>query len=137
MFKDLWLGQRSAGLGGDGGCIEDCFSLTWKVGDKSVDPQEEGSLGWAWTTHPPMSTCPLTSPSSTSRESVRPAPCPDSPSPSQKALKVASPTAKARGDPGPAALQDSPTRSGETPTACYKLPPFSFRTLTCAPYPWF
>jgi hypothetical protein len=41
-----------------------------------------------------------------SKDSVRHAPCPDSPSHSQKALKVASPATKARGDPGPAALQE-------------------------------
>jgi hypothetical protein len=111
------------------------FHIFGKLGAKEVGPTGERQPGVCMKTDPTISTCPLTSTSSTSRESIRHAPCPDSPSHSQKELKVASPTAKARGDPGPVALQDSLMHCGETPTACYKLLPFSFRTLTCIPYP--
>jgi hypothetical protein len=106
------------------------YLASWR--QKRWAQQEEGSLVWAWTTDPTISTCPLTYTSSTSRESVRHAPCPDSPSHSRKALKVASPTAKARGDPGPAALQDSPRHCGgrqplatnccPSPSGCWPAP---------------
>jgi hypothetical protein len=68
------------------------YLVSW--GQKRFTQQKEGSLGWAWTTDPTISTCALTSKSSKSTERVRQALCPYSPFHSQKALKVATPTTK-------------------------------------------
>jgi hypothetical protein len=64
------------------------FYIVWKVRGETGGPQRRKS---AWVVHEAQilpSPCPLTSTSSITRESVRHAPCPDSPSHRQKALKV-------------------------------------------------
>jgi hypothetical protein len=87
--------------------------------------QEEDSLGCAWTTDPTISTCRLTCTSSTSRESVRHAPCPDSPHPQPEGGEDYPSTTKVEVTPDPAALQDDKwSHSGMTQTDGYKLPLF-------------
>jgi hypothetical protein len=98
--------------------------------------QEGDSLGCAWNTDPTISTCPLTSTSSITRESVRHAPCPDSPSHSQKVLKVAPRAPKVRGETRSSCPTGGLTNPKEETKPLDKLPPFPFRTLTCMPYSW-
>jgi hypothetical protein len=54
--------------------------IFWNAAGKTVGSNRRRQPGVGMNTDPTISTCPLTSTSSTSRESVRHAPCPDSPS---------------------------------------------------------
>jgi hypothetical protein len=107
------------------------------LGRNRCAQQEGDSLGWAWTTDPTISTCPLISTSSITRESVKDAPCPDSPSHRQKALKVAPRAPKVWGETQSSCPTGGLTSSKGETKPLDRLPPFPFRTLTCTPYPWF
>jgi hypothetical protein len=56
-----------------------CYLESW--GRNKRAQEEEGSLGCAWTTDPVIVTHPHISSSSTTRESIRQVPCPNSPLP--------------------------------------------------------
>jgi hypothetical protein len=106
IFRDFWLEERGAGHG-IVMLVLRLLSHIWKFGGKTGGPHSRKS---AWSVHEPqiLPSAHARSPPchlQVGRELGR-RPVLTAASHSQKVLKVATPTAKARGDPGPAALQE-------------------------------
>jgi hypothetical protein len=141
IFRDVWLDERDTGLGVVLFGSKSAFHIFGKLRAKEVGPTEGRQLGvcmnhTSYHLHMPAH---LHIVYKEGEGWVRHRPCPDSPSHSQKAPKIASPTAKARGypSPGPDALQEDSRTQWKMQKATYTWPHLPRRMLTCMSYPWF